>query len=125
MTNRPTWAIRKNRRWKVVTSNLQSQLLPSERSGIANSDCGTTIQYKIGKVKRSPNGVDVDKNVTCSRGIHAYTSLESAISNCQLGIYEKILVVYAPRWYGKKTNFSVRTRKERASQIYVSSLLKK
>ena len=119
MKTKPAWVIRKNRRYKVVTADLCSVCHPSWRWNVSgNRSVGQVLQYKIGQVKRSPNGVDMNNNITCARGMHAYTDYKSArgYHHC-CGCARKIIVVYAPKWYGHYG-----AGKQRASQIYVSSV---
>lgn len=113
---RPKWAVRKNLRYKVVTSLLCSPIAGAFRTNLSTSNKGTVLQYVVGEVIKSPNGVSTTKRLSCYRGIHAYKTLNGAIAN--KGYNDEILRVYAPKWHGPRSS-----SKCRAGRVYVAGVV--
>ena len=100
---RPSWA--KVRRYKVV-----------RRGNLAGTygeiDRGSILEYSLGRITKSSNGVCRDKLHVCYRGIHARRTKNMSLE--QLRVYEVVIIVYAAKWYGKGD-------KQRAYKVWVGN----
>ena len=118
---KPKWA--KLRRYKVVRVTItksgipkpiyQSVMVPVERAKhCSGKGKGIILTYRLGTVQTSPNGLCLNPNHTCGRGIHAWRTKAIAQYEVQYYFGSAILSVWAAKWVGTG-------RKQRAYRVWV------
>jgi len=116
---KPKWAILANCAYKIVTNNLQSPISPFQRlSSVRGVATGVILHYELGTLVTSPNGVDILSGHSCSRGIHAYATFYKAQLAFTYDYNQKIIRIYAKRWYGNRKRGKIR-----AKQVWVDEVV--
>jgi len=109
---KPKWA--KCRRYKIVLKEGNCSPITFADRISDKGDVGSILQYYPRTIVVSPNGVNKSSRRTCARGIHAYKSGIHAYENRSLIRWEKIITVWAAKWYGKSCD-----NKCRAYRVWV------
>src|SRR3990167_6719967 len=117
---RPKWA--KLRRYKVVQVTDSASGIRSYKSvmslsirakGCSGKGKGTILIYHPGTIQISPNGLCLNREHTCGRGIHAWRT--RAIARDHAWSSSAIFPVWAARWVGTG-------KKQRAYRVWVGQV---